>query len=253
MGRDLRCEALSAPTDLEHRAATVCRTAGQDCRQPQAGAEPSGGREGSQVVAQAIHTRRAPVVAAVVRTFAILLVGLALGVGVALASPSHLYTALLTTAYPDSQLPSGFFSAKVSLQNPGSTGRSHHVVGEVAVAINGDDPEDAILYGVFPNGHDARADLANAKPSGNAHRVGNVPGYRLPSSWLTGSITGKNAFGKTVTNGLTGMIVVEGSVLVMSVTGSADSTDSGNVPAALALLKSGIRHLQRIEARLGGR
>jgi hypothetical protein len=46
------------------------------------------------------------------------------------------------------------------------------------------------------------------------------------------------------------MAVVEGSVIVVAATDSADSTDSGNVPAALALLKSGIRHLQRVEARL---
>jgi hypothetical protein len=49
------------------------------------------------------------------------------------------------------------------------------------------------------------------------------------------------------------MYVHEGSVLVAATTMSSDSTDSGNVPAALALLKSGIRHLQRLEARLGGR
>ncbi len=184
------------------------------------------------------------------RTFAILLVGLALGVGAALASPSHLYTALLTTAYPDSQLPSGFFSAKVSLSSPSSRAKSHHVVGEVQVAMDGPDVIDAIFYEVFPNSADAHADLNGPSLSGHGHIVGKVPGYRLPSQWITGSISGKNAFGKTVTNGLTAMAVQEGSVLVVASTASSDSTDSGNVPPTLALLKSGIRHLQRIEARL---
>lgn len=183
------------------------------------------------------------------RTLTLAVVGLALAVGAALASPTRLYTALLTTSYPNSQLPSGFFSAKVSLYTPTSRAKSHHVVGDVQVAVDGPDVADAIFYFVFPTPADARADFNGAEGSG-VHVVGKVPGYKIPSRWVTGSITGKNAFGKTVTNGITGMYVREGSVLVTSFTASSESTDSGNVPAALALLKSGIRHLQRVEARL---
>ncbi len=166
------------------------------------------------------------------------------------ASPKSLYTALLTTAYPDSQLPSGFSSAKVSLEQPSSKAKGHHVVGEVGVAVDGPDPDDAIFYAVFPNPSDARADLSGAKPPGSVHVQGKVPGYKLPSIWFTGSITGKNAFGKTVTNGITVLAVADGSVLVGVVTDSADTIDSGNVPAALALLKSARRHLHAVQARV---
>lgn len=172
-----------------------------------------------------------------------------LTVSAALASPMHLYTALLTTSYPDSQLPTGFSTAKVSVAKPDKA-KKHHVVGEVEVDINGPDVYDLVIYAVFPNPADARADLVDAKPSPNAHRVGAVPGFRLPSVWDSGSVTGTNSFGKTVTDGLTGMFVVDGSVIIGAVTTSADNETSGNVPAALALLKSGIRHLQRIESRL---
>jgi hypothetical protein len=41
--------------------------------------------------------------------------------------------------------------------------------------------------------------------------------------------------------------VADGSVLVGAVTDSAESTDSGNIPAALALVKS---HLHKVEVRL---
>jgi hypothetical protein len=98
--------------------------------------------------------------------------------GMAVASPQRLYTALLTTSYRDSELPSGFFSAKVSLSKAGSAA---------------------------------------------------------------------NAFGKIVKNGLTAAIVVKGSVLIAALTTSADNEDSGNVPEALALLRSGIRHLLLID------
>jgi len=46
------------------------------------------------------------------------------------------------------------------------------------------------------------------------------------------------------------MAVADGSVLVVAITDSADNADSGNVPATLALLKSGLKHLHEVEARL---
>ena len=165
------------------------------------------------------------------------------------ASPKALYTALLTTAYPNSQLPSGFSSAKVGLEQPTSKAKSHHVIGEVSVSVNGPDAQDVVFYAVFPTPKEARADLANAKPSGNIKVQGKVPGYTIPSVWFNGSITGKNAFGKTVTNGVTGMAIADGSALIAAENLSTDSTTSGNIPSALALLKSARNHLHKIEAR----
>lgn len=84
----------------------------------------------------------------------------------ALASPSpqRLYTKLVTTAYPDSQLSSGFFSAKVSIGSPSDNAKKYHVVGEIDVAVDGPDPDDGIIYEVFPTAADARGLLAHPKP-----------------------------------------------------------------------------------------
>ena len=166
----------------------------------------------------------------------------------AAASPKTLLTAL-AKAYPDSQLPSGFSSAKVSRANPSSAAVRHHAVGEVAIAVKGPDPGDFIFYVIFSKPAEAGIDLAEARLGGTSHRVGKVPGYKLPSSWYTGSDTSKNAQGKTVTHGLTGMFVADGSVLVAVVTDSTHK-GSGNVPAARALLKSALARLHRVEAKL---
>src|SRR4029077_4500195 len=154
----------------------------------------------------------------------------------AAASPKTLYAAL-AKAYPDSQLPAGFSSAKIPRGGVrvGSAAFRHHAVGEVAVAIKGPDPGDFIFYVIFTQHADARADLADTRLGGQQHRGGKVPGYKLPSSWYPGTLTRTNAQGQTVTHGLTGMFVADGSVLVAVVTDSVKK-GSGAVPAALALL-----------------
>lgn len=167
-------------------------------------------------------------------------------------SPKAVFTALLTTAYPDSQLPHGFSSAKVGLSQPSSNAKNYHVVGEVEVAVDGPDPDDGLSYYVFPDAASAQGDLTHPRPSSGEkiHNMGRVPGYSQPSTWVVGSITGKNAFGKTVTNGVTALAVREGNVLIAVYNDSSDNPDSGNMPAALALLKSAIKHLHAVQAKL---
>jgi hypothetical protein len=174
---------------------------------------------------------------------------LVLAAGAAAAiSPHAVYEHLLTTSFPDSQLPSGFSNARVGISTPGKPARSHHVVGEVEVDVDGPDVQDGIFYEVFPTRADARADLVDAKPKGHTHFVpGGVPGYsRATSAMFAGSITGKNAFGQTVTDGITGVAVVKGNLLLGAVDLSGDNPDSGNIPAALHLLKAALRHLARV-------
>jgi hypothetical protein len=168
--------------------------------------------------------------------------------GTASASPKTLYEAL-AKAYPDSQLPAGFSSAKVTRAGVSPTAHRHHAVGEVGVAVKGPDPGDFIFYVIFSTPAEAGIDLADARLGGREHRIGKVPGYKLPSSWYTGSDTRQNAQGRKVTHGLTGMFVADGSVLVAVVTDSTHK-GSGNVPAALALLKSALGHLHRVEAKV---
>jgi len=169
------------------------------------------------------------------------------------ATPRTLYTALLTTAYPDSQLPSGFSSAKISLQTPGKNATHYHAVGEVAVEVLGPDPNDGIGYVVFANNADALGDLNHPTLSTSGAKIrivpGGVPGLKLPGHMWTGALTGTNGLGKKITDGLTLVAVVDHGVLVDAYTDSASNTESGNIPAAIALLRSAIRHLNAVESK----
>jgi hypothetical protein len=181
------------------------------------------------------------------------LVGASASTATAAASPQRLYTSLLITPFPDPQLPSGFDTARVTLLKPKPSGNAmrHHVVGEVAVDMNGPDPDDGIFYVVFPTARDARADLSRAVLSrGHFSVVGKVPGYSLPSIWLVGSLKLKNVAGGTDTDGATVMALVKGNVLVLSFTDSGTNLESGNTPAALELLKAALHHLALVQAKL---
>jgi hypothetical protein len=163
-------------------------------------------------------------------------------------SPQKLYTRLLTTPFPDSQLPQGFTSAKVGYVRPNSQALKYHIVGEVAVMVTGPDAVDGIIFEIFPTAADARSDLANPALKGDEHLIGRVPGYALPGDMIAGSVSGNNASGKPVTNGITYVSVAQANVLVAGVSVSADNTESGNVPAALALLRSALKHLQMVSS-----
>lgn len=175
----------------------------------------------------------------------------ALGTASAAISPTKLYAALLTKSYPDSQLPNGFLSAKVGISSPSKAAKKLHVVGEVEVDVDGPDPDDGLLYVIFPKVSEAKADLARKPTGGHMHLIpGGVPGIKLPSQLWAGSITGKNAFGKTVTDGATAVDVRKGNVVLGAITDSSDNKNSGNIPGAIALVKSGLHHLSAVEKKI---
>jgi hypothetical protein len=170
-------------------------------------------------------------------------------------SPKGLYTALLTAPHPNSQLPSGTIVAKVRTASPGETARAYHVVGDVEADVVGLDPVDEIAFAVYPNSRDARAEIRHVKPSNaqlHLHLVaGGVPGYANPLNRMwEGSVVGKNDSGHAVKNGTTVVEIAMGNVLVAAITLSIDNKSKGNVRHALALLKSGLLHLRKVEAHL---
>jgi hypothetical protein len=161
-------------------------------------------------------------------------------------SPRALYSALLTTAYPNSQLPSGFTFATVSSRHPSARqSRTYHVVGEVVVDVHGQDRNDGITYWVFPDTADARADLTHLALGNGVRITGKVPGYSLPSVAIAGSTTFKNALGESVSADMIGLFVVSGNVEVAAAVTSLDDK-SGGTAKALALLKSALRHLDTL-------
>ena len=185
--------------------------------------------------------RRGGIVGAVL---AVLLIGIAVA-GAQADGSSSLYEKLLTSAYPDSALPSGFISAQVTAGALSSAAAHYHAVGEVDVIVTGPDPDDLIAYQVYPTSADAVQSLAHPAlrtSTAVGHIVGSVPGYASSSRWIAGAVTGKNALGTTITNGFTIVAVREKDVIVEAFTDSAANENSGDVPNALALLKSAVAH-----------
>jgi hypothetical protein len=65
-----------------------------------------------------------------------------------------------------------------------------------------------------------------------------------------GRISGQTVQGGKVTDGVTLVVVAKHNVLVEAFTASADSTDRGNLPAALLLLTSAMHHLAVVDTAL---
>ena len=165
------------------------------------------------------------------------------------AAAKALYTKLLKTPYAKSELPAGFTSATISKTAPSKNSTKYHATGLVGVQyFGGPDVADVVIYYVFPTAADAHGDLTHPDTSGSdSHPVGKVPGTSEPSLLLNGSITGKNSAGKTVTNGVTGAAAQSGTVIVAAPTVSVAKTTSGNLSAAVALLKSALAHLAAVQ------
>ena len=166
----------------------------------------------------------------------------------AAAAATGLYTRLLNTPYAKSELPTGFSSATVSKTPPSKNSTKYHAAGLVGVQYNGGpDAADIVIYYVFPTAADAHGDLTHPQRSAGSHIAGTVPGIVEPSILLTGSITGKNSAGKTVTNGVTGAAAQSGTVIVAAASVSDTKTTSGNLTSVIALLKSALAHLAALQ------
>jgi hypothetical protein len=165
------------------------------------------------------------------------------------AAAKALYLKLLQTSYTKTELPTGFSSATVSKSAPSANSTKYHAVGLVGVQYNGGpDVAGIVIYYVFPTAADAHGDLTHpARNRGDSKILGKVPGISEPSLLLTGSITGKNNAGRTVTNGVTGAAAQAGTVIVAAASVSATKTTSGDLASAVALLKSALAHLAAVQ------
>jgi hypothetical protein len=163
-------------------------------------------------------------------------------------TPYGLYQALLTTAIPDSQLPTGHFSAKPGIGSLSSNSKSHHALGEVDVDI--DDGQAAIVYEVFPSRALAVADFKAGRP--NYKKIPSATVMTAPSRFpwpavmVSGTVTGKNAFGKTVKNGTTLLAFTSKNVIVEAATVSTSNTVSGDVPGTIQLGDFALKHLSAV-------
>ena len=166
----------------------------------------------------------------------------------AATTPAQLEHTLLTTQIPASELPAGFGSAVIGPAVPSANAKSHHVVGEVQVEVNGG--AAGLFFAVFPNHADALADFEHPAPVANK-----ITARLVPPSWLpkpneveTGTITGKNAAGRTVSNGITAASFVDGEVAVGAVTTSTAGSTKGDSAGTLALARFAIEYLKKLES-----
>jgi hypothetical protein len=172
----------------------------------------------------------------------------ALSAAAATPTPQTLALTLLKTPFADSELPTGFSTATVSTQAPSANGKRYHVISEIEFDVIGPDAADVIDYYVFPAAADAGGDFQHPDRNGEKVTVvGKVAGMTLPSWEITGSLSGKNALGVEVTDGVTAMAVQSGNVIVTSASVAASSTKHGNEAHALTLLKTALAHLKTVE------
>ena len=161
-------------------------------------------------------------------------------------SPKALVNRLLTTPIRPSQLPSGYYSIKVGVSKPSDNAKKHHEVGEVEADL---DSDAGILYFVFPTRADALADWYDADFKKAKSRLPAPATLPKPSGIFNASISGNNAFGKKVTNGVTFVAFVSQNVILEAFTISTDNTESGDVPGAIKLARFALRHLSAVRIK----
>jgi len=184
--------------------------------------------------------------------FAVLLLGACAFPAVAQAPrPQRLYQALLTTAVPEAQLPSGFTSPRTSLYQPSSLATKHHVVGGVEIDLDANGGDAGIVYLVFATRADAVADWKAADLRKHSKSTLPAPaGMPWPALLANRSVTGKSALGKTVTNGVTEVAFTWKNVIGQALTTSYSNTDSGDIPGAIRLSKFTLSYLKSVSARV---
>jgi hypothetical protein len=124
----------------------------------------------------------------------VLLAALVVGatiVAVAAATPERLYSALLTTKF--TPMPAGYYNANVGTDTLDARDKKHHAVGRVLVTL---DSNAGIDYGIYRSWQDARDRFKEPPKTESGEKItvmGAVPGFKQQSTWINGSITGKNA------------------------------------------------------------
>lgn len=163
-----------------------------------------------------------------------------------------LHNTLLTAKYPDSQMPRNSYAEKPLAFAPDKAEREQHELGIVQVPVAASDQYDAVRYDFFTNGSSAKAAMEGRQEILHQHLLpGGVPGSgNLPSRFWLGSVRTKDSNGRPTIDGIALPRVVTGNIVVSAIAVSGFSTNKGDVPAAVALLRSALRHLRIVEAAL---
>lgn len=162
-------------------------------------------------------------------------------------SAQTLYWRLLRTPITNAQLPLGYSAAQIGLGRLSARAQRFHAVGEVDVII--DNGDAAIDFIVFPNRAAAVADWNDSKSDFHKNTDSQLTAPSdLPWPAIIGnsSITGKDASGKVITNGVTSLSFTPKNVIVQTFTISSAHAGHGDVLATITLARFAARHLRAI-------
>jgi hypothetical protein len=161
-------------------------------------------------------------------------------------SPETLYFRLLKSPVGPG-LPVGYTAGTVGRGSLSKRAQRFHAVGEVDVII--DDGDAAIDFIVFPSRAAAVADWKDSKSDFHKNTDSQLtapPDLPWPAIIGNSSLTGKDAYGKVITNGITSLSFTPKNVIVQTFTISSDHVGRGDVPATIRLARYALRHLRAI-------
>jgi hypothetical protein len=157
-------------------------------------------------------------------------------------TPQQMLRALVATRVASSALPHGYRSPRVTSYRVTATAKKHHALGGAEILADGGN--EAIIYIVFDNVADAKADFAHANLAGRS--TATAPSTIPKPSIVVNTSASGTVKGKVVTLGITDVAFVQRNVIVQAATTSAASTQHGDVAGAVALAQFAAKHLSSV-------
>ncbi len=166
-----------------------------------------------------------------------------------LRTPEETYEALLATPFDNSVLPKGYAATNVDESEPDEEDGKHNVVGVVSVGVTGGGTGagNAIVYSVYQTEKDAKARYdvgVSAESNVKINSTFNPTGFSTPAQGITATYT--NDDGEQ--SGVSYCIVLVKNTQVWGVSLLETDKQRGNNQAACDLARSGIAHLERVQA-----
>jgi hypothetical protein len=151
-------------------------------------------------------------------------------------TPQDLVNYLLSTPFtPAGALPAGFSVKSIGTVTPDASLQQFHVVGVVAVQVEGPDQEDDIFFYVYATDADARSRFDRAAPATGATQTGTFSAslFTKPSKCTTATLTSGSArYGSSTCDVLVDNVEVIGVSVVASDTQKGNNINAINLAAA---------------------
>jgi hypothetical protein len=160
-------------------------------------------------------------------------------------TPAKLLQQIATEPWPKADLPAHVTIGRVGAVPVSAQGRKYHAIGEILFILKGPNPNDELVFEVFPSARDANGDIQHPHLNPNDRKHGQALG--VPNSLLVTTSGMQN--GKRI--GITIVAAVRGNVIVQAVTSSTTKAKQGDTAEAIALMKAALAHLKKL-AETGG-